>query len=97
MGAAREVFTTAVTHAGALLTHSAQNYGALVSKDLALCRLTLYSAGDSLAPAVEAYRAARAITKAEGIGMAAMRLFDALAIADVEGKLMVVRSAVGGE
>ena len=47
--------------------------------------------------AVAAYRAAREITTAAGIVNRALRLFDALAAADVNGILQAVRPAVRGE
>jgi len=50
-----------------------------------------------LPEAVDAYRAARAITKAPGIVGRVLRLFDALAVVDEDGILFGVRAAAGGE
>ena len=58
---AQEAFATAVAQANALLTQTAQNYGALDTKGLALCGLVLCSKGEHLTAAVEAFQAARAI------------------------------------
>ena len=49
-----------------------------------------------MSEAVTAYHAARAITTAPGIVQRALRLFDALAVADTAGILAPVREAVTG-
>ena len=46
---------------------------------------------------MKSYRAARAITTAEGIVESALRLFDALAVADSKGILKDVRLVASGE
>ncbi len=83
--------------ADALLAQTAQLYAVLDSKGLALAGLALCAAGEetaerhrvssrnSVSEAVTAYRAARAITTAPGIVQRALRLFDALAVADAAG------------
>jgi hypothetical protein len=48
-------------------------------------------------PAIEAYRAARALCKDVGIVNRVLRLFDALAVVDEKGILAEVRKAAAGE
>ncbi|MBI3801520.1 MAG: tetratricopeptide repeat protein [Deltaproteobacteria bacterium] len=94
---AQEAFTAAVQHAKALLTATAQNYAALETKGLALCGLVLCGKSDQLAEALEAYRAARAINQDPGIVGRALRLFDALALADSAEVLAQVRTVASGK
>ena len=84
-------------HAEALLTATAQNYAALETKGLASCGLVLCGKSAQLAEAVEAYRAARAINKDSGIVGRALRLLDALALADSAEVLAQVREAAAGK
>jgi len=63
---------------------------------LALCGLALCGEANPVAPAVEAYRAARAINSDAGVVGRVLRLFDALAQADEAGVLADARAAAGG-
>jgi tetratricopeptide (TPR) repeat protein len=94
---AREAFATAIAQADGLLGHCAQNYAALNSKGLALCGLALIEGDQHIAAAIASYRAARAINSDAGVVGRALRLFDALALADTAGILVEVRAAAGGE
>ena len=93
---AHTAFETAVAQADELLHLNAHNYGALNTKGLALCGLALCGEAHPVAPAVAAYRAARAINSDAGIVGRVLRLFDALAQADEDGVLADVRAAAGG-
>lgn len=97
LAAARVAFDEAVAAAGSLLAHTPHLYAAQESKGLALCGLALLAEQPDLTAAVEAYRAARAATTAPGIVGRALRLFDALAVADEAGVLAPVRPVVAGE
>jgi len=94
--AAREAFAAAVAQADNLLVHTAQYFNALDAKALALCGLALCGDKLRLPEAVEAHRAARAITKAPGIVGRVLRLFDALAVVDTDGILGEVRKVAAG-
>ncbi len=87
--AAREAFNAAVAQADQMLAHSAQNYGALDARGLALCGLALGGDVESagISGAIDAYRAARAINREAGVVGRVLRLFGALAAADTEGVL----------
>lgn len=95
--AAREAFIEAVQQAEIMLAHSAQNYGALDSKGLALCGLAVCGSFGCAAEAVEAYKAARALNKGIGVVRRVLDLFDALAEVDKAGVLAGVRAAAAGE
>ena len=95
--AARAAFTTALKQANELLAQTPQLYGALDSKGLALCGLALCEGAQHVSAAKEAFRAARAITSAAGIVGQVLRLFDALAQADMTGMLAEVRAEIAGE
>lgn len=95
--AAQEAFETAVDHADAMLLNSSQSYSALDARGLAFCGLALCVGGHYLPVAVEAYRAARAINRDAGIVGRVLRLFDALAVADSENRIIGVRLAAAGE
>ncbi|RIK40647.1 MAG: hypothetical protein DCC55_14325 [Chloroflexi bacterium] len=94
--AARIAFQAANTATDLLLMHNPRNYLALDAKGLALCGLTLCEGESRVPAAIAAYRAARAATVAPGIVGRALRLFDALAVADVDGVLAPVRPVVAG-
>jgi len=96
-GAACEAFTAAVAHADSLLAHTAENYGALDTKGLALAGLALCAGPQHLSAASAAYRAARQIFAGAGIVARVVRLLDALAAADTAGILGEVRRAARGE
>ncbi len=91
-------FNEAATKANGILAQTAQYYDALDAKGIALCGLALCT-GDAayIEQAKEAFRAARAITKAKGIVGRVLRLFDALAVADTNGVLKDVRAVAAGE
>ena len=95
--AAQEAFAAAVSATDELLSFTAQNYGALDTRGLALCGLMLCDGINRTAVASEAYQAARAINRDAGIVRRALRLFDALAVVDAEGLLKEVRAAAAGE
>lgn len=102
---AQVTFVAAVAQANGLLEQSAQNYAALDTLGLAQTGVALcsHAAGDAansqlaIRNSLAAYRTARAITSAPGIGVRALRLFDALAVADREGVFVEVRGAAKGE
>ena len=64
---------------------------------LALLAASEADARSLAAEAAAAYRAARAITSAAGVTGRAVRLLDALAVADALGLLKPVRSTAAGE
>ena len=80
-----------------LLHKAAQNLSALDTKALALCGLALCGDPGQVAAAVEAYKAARRISRAAGATASALKTFDALAEADAEGLLTEVRQAAAGQ
>ena len=83
--------------ADALLAQTADAYDELDSRALALCGLALLEDAARVSEAIEAFRAARALTRAEGIVARVLRLFDALAVSDEAGILAAVRPAAAGE
>jgi tetratricopeptide (TPR) repeat protein len=95
--AARETFQEAVAQAEAQLSYSEQVYGALDAKCFSLCGLALVTGDEGfVAPAIDAYRKAREITKDAGIVADVLHLFDALKPADSEGMLAEVRAVAAG-
>jgi tetratricopeptide (TPR) repeat protein len=95
--AAAQEFHTAITHADEQLQHTSGNYGALDTKALALCGLALTTDPAQAAEAATTFRAARAITSADGIVGQALALFNALAATDRAGILTGVRPALNGD
>jgi tetratricopeptide (TPR) repeat protein len=93
--AARE-FGGAVARADELLEQASGAYAALDTKALALCGLALTTDPDKAAEAAAAFRAARAITNADGTVRATLALFDALAAADRGDILAGIRSEAEG-
>ena len=91
--AARE-FQQATTQAGQQLEQASGDYAALDTKALALCGLALTAEPGKAAKACAVFRAARAITSADGIVRRTLALFDALAAADRGGILAGTRQAV---
>ena len=91
--AARE-FQEAITRAGQQLEQASGDYHALDTKALALCGLALTTEPGKAAEACTVFRAARAITSADGIVRRTLALFDALAAADRGGILAGTRQAV---
>ncbi len=95
---AKEAFSSAVTSANELLSHSERNYSALDAKGLALCGLALCERNKKCIPdAIKAYSSARAVNRDAGIAGRVLRLFDELAKADSAGLLAGVRAAAAGE
>ena len=93
--AARE-FHDAITQADERLEQASGAYKALDTKALALCGLALTTDPGKAAEAATVFRAARAITSADGIIRRTLALFDALAAADRGGILAGIRPAVTG-
>ena len=69
-----------------LLECCRQNVSVLDTKGLALCGLALCEDEGHLTPAGEAFDAARKITQAKGVVARVLSQFDALALADTDGK-----------
>jgi len=80
--------------AGQQLEQASGDYAALDTKALALCGLALTTEPGKAAEARTAFRAARAITSADGIVRRTLTLFDALAAADQGSILAGTRHAV---
>jgi tetratricopeptide (TPR) repeat protein len=97
LGGAREAFREASSAAESLLAHTHDSYDELDTKGLALCGLALLEDETRVDGAIEAFRAARALTRAEGIVARVLRLFDILAARDEAGILAPVRPAAAGE
>ena len=95
--AARGAFAEAVKRADAAIERTAALYEAHEARGLALSGLALCEGSRERADgAIAAYRRAREITTAPGLVARALRLFDALAVADADGLLAGVREAVAG-
>jgi hypothetical protein len=94
--AAGEAFSAAISHADVMLDRCDQNYNALDAKGLALAGAAVLEGPHRTAEAIEAFRAARAITRASGIVGPVRRLLDALAPADAAGVLAGVSEAAAG-
>jgi hypothetical protein len=95
--AAAGEFQEAITQAGQQLEQFSGDYGALDTKALALCGLALTIDPGNAAKAATLFRAARAITNADGVTRRALALFDALAAADHGGILAPIRLAIEGQ
>jgi tetratricopeptide (TPR) repeat protein len=91
--AAASEFQQALTQAGQQLEQASGDYQALDTKALALCGLALTTEPGKTAEACTVFRAARALTSAEGIVKRTLALFDALAAADRGGILAGTRQA----
>ena len=91
--AAAEEFQASLTQAGQQLEQASGDYDALDTKALALCGLALTTEPGKAAEACTVFRAARAITSADGIVRRTLALFDALAAADRGGVLAGTRQA----
>jgi hypothetical protein len=90
---AAEEFQASLTQAGQQLEQASGSYDALDTKALALCGLALTTEPGKAAEARTVFRAARAITSADGIVRRTLTLFDALAAADQDGILAGTRQA----
>jgi tetratricopeptide (TPR) repeat protein len=95
--AARAAFHDALNAAESLLARTPDTHDELDSRALALCGLALLEDPVRVSAAIEAFRAARAITSAKGIVARVLRLLDALAISDQAGILAAVRPVAAGE
>jgi len=95
--AAAQDFRDAIAQAEELLQYSSGTYEAQDTRALALCGLALTTDPDKAAEATAAFRAARAITSADGIIKQTQTLFDALAAADRDGILNRIRPAAEGK
>ena len=87
-------FQQALTQAEQQLEPASGDYQALDTKALALCGLALTTEPGKAAEAWTVFRAARAITSADGIVRRTLALFDVLAAADRRGILAGTRQAV---
>ena len=94
--AAARAFRDAITQADELLRQTSGSFGVMNTKALALCGLALTADPESAAEAAEVFRAARAITSADGIVRQVLMLFDVLAAADRSGILAGIRPALAG-
>jgi tetratricopeptide (TPR) repeat protein len=95
--AARTAFERAVAGADAMLTLNEFSVDAFDAKGLASCGLALCGDPGKIPAAIEAYRAARVITRAAGLVKRVLRMFDALPIPDNSAVLAEVRLAAAGE
>ena len=95
--AAAAEFRDAITQADALLQQASGAYEALDIKALALCGLALTTGPLQAVEATAAFRAARAITSAEGIVRRTLAVFNALAAADPGDVLAEIRPAAEGK
>jgi tetratricopeptide (TPR) repeat protein len=96
VAAARADFSMSLTEGDALLAKYEHNLDALNTKGLALSGLVLCGDSGRLAAAIEAYRSARAVSRARGIVTQTLMLLDALAKADTDRILAPVRTAAAG-
>jgi len=97
LSVAKQAFAAAIDQADALLAMTPERYAALDAKAIALCGLTLCGDTKQTLPAQAAFRAARAITSAEGVVHKALQLFDALALGDESHLLVDMRPAAAGD
>jgi tetratricopeptide (TPR) repeat protein len=95
--AAAQEFHAAITHADEQLQQTSGDYQALDTKALALCGLALTTDPAKADEAATVFRAARAITSADGIVGQALALFNVLAATDRVGILTGVRPALKGD
>jgi tetratricopeptide (TPR) repeat protein len=93
---ARAAFTDALNAADALLASTPDTYDELDSRALSLCGLAVTGDAGRVTEASEAFRAARAVTRGEGVVAQVLQLFDALAACDESGVLAPVRPAAAG-
>lgn len=92
---AAQEFRDAAAEAGELLQRASGAYAAQDTRALASCGLTV-TGEPQQAAAIAAFRAARAITSADGIVAQVLALFDALAAADQDGLLAGIRPTAAG-
>jgi tetratricopeptide (TPR) repeat protein len=95
--AAAGEFQAAIIQADQQLEQASGTYGPLDAKALALCGLTLTTDPGNAEEAATAFRAARAITTADGITRQTLALFDVLGAADPIGILAPIRAAAEGQ
>ncbi len=97
--AAQEAFTEAIAQARQALEHNQYNQDALAAQGLAFSGLTVLGVGPratNIEAAVTAYRLAYQANSSAGLVALALRLFDALATADPDGRLSAIRPAITG-
>jgi tetratricopeptide (TPR) repeat protein len=97
LNVAKQAFDEANDQADKLLAMAPERYEALDAKGIALCGLALCGDTEKTISARSAFRAARAITSAEGVVHGVLQLFDALAVEDESRVLVDVRAAAAGE
>jgi tetratricopeptide (TPR) repeat protein len=93
---AADAFRDALQAAETLLGKTNERYDALDTKGLAVSGLAAVGVPTALAEAEDAFRAARAITSADGVVRRVLRLLDALGAGDADGALEPVRRAAAG-
>jgi tetratricopeptide (TPR) repeat protein len=89
-------FHAAIAHADGQLKQTSGDFQALDVKALALCGLVLTTGPSHAAEARTVFRAARAITSADGIVNQTLAIFNTLAATDRDGTLGGIRPAVTG-
>ena len=93
--AARIAFRDAASAADELLARTPDNFGALDTRALALCGLTVVDEPSHETAAVAAFQRARAITDAPGVVRRVVRLLDALTAGDAGVLVPQRRAAIG--
>lgn len=96
---AQEAFTEAIAQARQALEHNQRNQDALAAQGLAFSGLTLLGVGPravNIEAALTAYRLAYQANSSAGLVALTLRLFDALALADPDGRLGAIRPAITG-
>jgi tetratricopeptide (TPR) repeat protein len=93
---ADQAFRDALNHADQRLHHNPHDYDALDTKALALTGLTLCGSTDHTTDAITAFRAARALTAADGIVARIQRQLDTVTPADPACTLDRIRPAASG-
>jgi tetratricopeptide (TPR) repeat protein len=89
-------FGEALDRSGELVEDGTNSFEHLDTMGLVLCGLTLCNQGDRCAEAILAFTAARDLNRDAGIVRRLLLWFDALAIADSDGRLINVREAAAG-
>lgn len=96
---AQNAFTEAIAQARQALEHNQNNQDALTAQGLAFSGLALLGVGpraSNIEAALTAYRLAYQANSSAGLVILALRLFDALAVADFDGRLSPIRPAITG-
>ena len=95
--AALEAFEAAAGYTAGMLALNPISFQALDAKGLALCGQALSGNENAQSEGVEAYLAARSVTKAQGIVKRAVRRLEELAKVDAEGIIAEARRAAAGD